>query len=63
MMKTYVFVAVNKDKWRKKRKNFCFLKTKYVKTLPKTKHSCGFLAVFFVSKSVQVLFCTPVVPQ
>lgn len=37
MMKTYVFVAVNKDKWRKKRKNFCFLKTKYVKTLPKPK--------------------------
>lgn len=37
MMKTYVFVAVNKDKWRKKRKNFCFLKTKCVKTLPKPK--------------------------
>lgn len=41
MMKTYVFVAVNKDKWRKKRKNFCFLKTKYVKTLPKPSIHAG----------------------
>jgi hypothetical protein len=40
MMKTYVFVAVNKDKWRKKRKNFCFLKTKCVKTLPMNRKKC-----------------------
>ena len=62
-MKTYVFVAVNKDKWRKKRKNFCFFKNKIRQNPSKTKHSYGVLAVFFVSKSVQVLFCTPVVPQ
>lgn len=39
-MKTYVFVAVNKDKWRKKRKNFRFLKAKCFKTLPKCEFKC-----------------------
>lgn len=36
-MKTYVFVAVNKDKWRKKRKNFCFFKNKIRQNPSKTK--------------------------